>query len=101
MTRNRHLGNTLIFIVECMALRDCFVASKCNDILNLEIEVDSKVVIDCKNRKSSIPSSFILLMDDIWKLSRDLNIYKCCHIYWKANRTTDCLAKQCICNIDS
>ena len=40
-------------------------------------------------------------MEDIWKLSRDLNIYRCCHIYREANRTTDCLAKKGICNTDS
>ena len=26
-------------------------------------------------------------MKDIWKLSHDLNIYDCCHIYRKTNRT--------------
>ena len=37
-------------------------------------------------------------MEDIWRLSQDLNIYKCGHIYRKANRTTDCLAKKGIYN---
>ena len=40
-------------------------------------------------------------MEDILKLSRDLNIYQCCHIYREANRRTDCLAKKGICNTDS
>ena len=39
--------------------------------------------------------------ENTWKLSQDLNIYNCCHIYRKANRTTNCLAKKGICNTDS
>ena len=35
----------------------------------------------------------MLLMEDIWRLSHNLNIYNCCHIYKETNRTTDCLAK--------
>ena len=30
----------------------------------------------------------------IWKLSEDLNIYSCHHVYEKANKTTDCLTKR-------
>ena len=44
------------------------------------------------------PSSIILLMEDIWRLSQDLNIYNCCHIYREANRTSDCLTKNSIYN---
>ena len=40
-------------------------------------------------------------MEDIWRLVQNLNIYKCCHIYRKANRTTDCLTKKGICITDS
>ena len=60
---------------------------------NLEIEGDSKIVIDCYNRRINIPCSVILLMEDIWKLSQGLNIYEFCHVYREANRTTDCLAE--------
>ena len=40
-------------------------------------------------------------MEDTWKLSHNLNIYNCCHIYIEANRTTGCLAKKGICNTNS
>ena len=40
-------------------------------------------------------------MEDIWKLSRDLNIHSCYHVYKEANRTTDCLAKKGIGILDS
>ena len=43
----------------------------------------------------------MFLMEDTQRLSHDLNIHNCSHIYREANRTTDCLAKKSICNIDS
>ena len=46
-------------------------------------------------------TSIILLMEDVWSLSRNLNIYCCCHIYWEANRSADCLAKNGIFITDS
>ena len=43
----------------------------------------------------------MMLMEDIWRLSHNLNIYNCCHIYREANRIVDCLAKKCIYMTDS
>ena len=40
-------------------------------------------------------------MEDILKLSEDLNIYSCHHVYREANRTVDCIAKKDISIIDS
>lgn len=40
-------------------------------------------------------------MENIWKLSQDLNIYFCHHVYRKANRTADCLAKKGLNVLDS
>ena len=37
-------------------------------------------------------------MEDIWRLSQNLNVYNCCHIYKEANRTMDGLAKKGIYN---
>ena len=92
----RHIGNASIVIAEYVALRVDVLAAIYNYFTNLEIEGDSKVIIDCYNRRSSSPSSIILLMKDIWRLSQDLNIYKCGHIYREVNRTTICLAKKYI-----
>lgn len=33
-------------------------------------------------------------MEDIWKITQDLNIYSCWYIYRETNRTTDCLSKK-------
>ena len=49
-----HLGNVSIVTAECVALRHGVVSSKYNGFSNLDIEEDSKV-----------PSSIILLMEDI------------------------------------
>ena len=66
---SRHLGNVLIITVECVALRDGVLAVRLNDLFNLEIERDFKVIINCYNRKSSLHSLIILLMKDIWGLT--------------------------------
>ena len=79
-------------------MRDGFLVAIYNGFTNLEIKEGSKVIIDCYNRRSSSPSSIILLMEDIWRLFQGLNIYNCCHIYREVNRRTDCLAKKGIYN---
>ena len=62
---SRHIGNPSIIIAECMTLRDDMLAAKNNRFLNLEIEGDSKIIIDCNNKKNNIHSSIMLLMKDI------------------------------------
>ena len=51
-------------------------------------------------KKSNIPSSIMLLIEDIWKLSQDLNIYNCHYIYKETNRIIDCLVMKSICNLE-
>ena len=101
MAACRHLGNTSIILAECLALRDDILAAKNNGFVSLEIEGDWKIVIDCFNKKISAPCSIRALMEDIWKLSRDLNILSCYHVYREADRTTDCLVKKGIGILDS
>lgn len=74
MVGNRFLGNASIIIAEYMALRDSNLATKDNGFLNLEIEGDSRVVIDCYNKKSSLPNSIIRIMVDVWRSSQDVNM---------------------------
>ena len=84
-----------------MALRDGVLTIRLNGFFNLEIEGDSKVIINCYKQKRSLPSLIILLTKDIWGLTQDLNILNCCHIYREADRIVDCLAKKGICNTNS
>ena len=64
MIANRHISNPSVIIEECMILRDKLLVNKNNGF-----EGDSKIVIDCYNKKSNISNSFPLLMKNIWKLS--------------------------------
>ena len=48
-----------------MALRDDILIVKNKGYSNLEIQGGSKIVIDCYNKIINIPSSIILLMEDI------------------------------------
>ena len=40
--------------------------------LNLEIEGYSKIVINCFYKRINVPYSIMILMKNIWKLSKDL-----------------------------
>ena len=64
-----------------------FLASKNNEFLDLVIKGDSKIVINRFDKKSNLASSIMLQIDDVWRLSHNLNIYKCRHILRKANKT--------------
>ena len=46
-----------------MALRDDILSTKNYEFLNLDIEGDSTIVIDCYNNKNNLPSFVILLME--------------------------------------
>ena len=53
----KHIGKASMIVAECMALRDGILAAKNNGFLSLEIEGDSKIVIDCYNKRISVPCS--------------------------------------------
>ena len=57
-----------------MIFRDDMLAVKFNELLNLEIEGDSKIVIDSYNKKSDIFSSIMLLMENIGKIIQNFVI---------------------------
>lgn len=69
MIASKRICNVSIIITKCMTLRDDVLAAKNSKFLNLEIKDDSKLVINCYNKKSNIPKSIMLFMKDIWKLS--------------------------------
>ena len=61
MATSRHTCNASIIIAECITFRDGVLTAKNNGFLNLEIESDSKVMIDSYNKKKSNISSSIML----------------------------------------
>ena len=97
----KHVNKSSIIVAKCMALRDDILVAKNKGYSNLDIKGDSKIVIHYYNKRINIPSSIMLLMEDIWKLSQGLHIYECCHVYREANRNVDCLSKRGIVIIDS
>ena len=66
----------LRLLLQNIALRYNVLTAIYNGFINLEIEKDSKVIIDYYNKNNS-PNSIILQIEDIRRLSQDLNIYKC------------------------
>ena len=50
MVASKHIGNASIIIAKCTTLRNGMLAVKNNGFLNLEIEGDSKIVINCYNK---------------------------------------------------
>ena len=67
----------------------------------MEIEHHSKIVINRFNKRISVSCSIRILMEDILKLSEDLNIYSHHHVYKEVNRIVNCIAKKDISIIHS
>ena len=63
MAECRHISKSSIIVAECMILRDSVL------VVNLEIEGDLKMTVECYNKRINISSSIRLLIKDICKLS--------------------------------
>ena len=62
MVTCKHISNSLIIIVEYTVLRDYMLVLKRESFLNLEIEGNSKIVIDCYNKIINILNYILSLM---------------------------------------
>ena len=58
-------------------------------------------MIDYYNKKINIYSFILLLIEDIWNLSQDLNTYVCRHVYRECYRTADYLVKKGLNSLNS
>ena len=54
------ISNVLIIITRYVTLRYNILTIESNEFLNIKIEDDSKIVIDCYHRKINIPNSIII-----------------------------------------
>lgn len=54
------ISNVLIIITRYVTLRYNILTIESNEFLNIKIEDDSKMVIDCYHRKINIPNSIII-----------------------------------------
>ena len=80
MVACKHIGKFSVIIIECMVLRYGILVAKSKGLLDLEVEGDSKIIVDCYIKKINIHSFILLLIDDIWNISQDLNIYIYRHV---------------------
>ena len=73
----RYMRNSSVIVIKCITSRNIYILVVQNKKkLDLKIKNNSKIVIDCYNKKVNILNYiFFLLMDDIWNLPQDLNIY--------------------------
>ena len=76
MTRSKHLGNESIITMECVALIYKVLMVKLNDFFNLEIEGNSKVIINYYNKKNSLSILIIILINDILGLTKKSKYFK-------------------------
>ncbi|KAL6143373.1 hypothetical protein ACLB2K_054068 [Fragaria x ananassa] len=65
---SRCVGNTSVPIAECSALRDGLFHAFCNDIRRVQVEGDSKLIIDLINNRSPLlgDSVLSLVMLAVW-----------------------------------
>ena len=78
-----------------MTFKNGVLVAKNNEFLNLKTEGDLiKVVTNSYNKKSNISNSIILLIEDVWKIMQDLNVFICGYIYKEVNKTMDYLVKK-------
>ena len=68
MTESKYLSSASIITIEYVVLRDDVLVVIYNGFSNMKIEKDSKIVIDCYNKKCSLFISIILLVENIWRL---------------------------------
>ena len=66
MASCKHIDSSSIIIDECMTLRDDILAAKNKSFLDLDMEGDSNIVIDCYNKKINVHSYILLLIKNIW-----------------------------------
>ncbi|XP_007217546.1 uncharacterized protein LOC18781745 [Prunus persica] len=92
LARAKNLGQVLINVAECLAIRDGLAHAINNGWRKVLIEGDSKLVIDCINNKVSVPWSIRLLVQDIRLLSSYCEEISFHHVFREANFTTDALA---------
>ena len=61
MVACRHIDNSSIIFVKCMTFRDGNLTANSKDLLGLEIEGDSKIVVDCYKKKINIFSYIFVI----------------------------------------
>ena len=83
----------LVFIVEFWALREDFLLVSQLGISHLVVEFDAKIVVDLVLSKSVSNGAYFSLLNDYGFLLNKFQQVKVNHVYRKANRCANTLAK--------
>ncbi|KAL6211745.1 hypothetical protein ACLB2K_016968 [Fragaria x ananassa] len=85
-------GTTTIPVAEAMALRNSLICAKSRGITKIEVEGDSKLVIDVVNGVSTPPWRLLKLIQDIKTLSNSFEFVCFKHVFREANFVANALA---------
>ncbi|KAL6129793.1 hypothetical protein ACLB2K_073142 [Fragaria x ananassa] len=75
------IGSASVPIAEAMALRDSLIKAKDKGFTNVEVEGDSKLVIDAVNRRLESPWRLIKLVQDIRTLATNFDSITFKHVF--------------------
>ncbi|KAL6190194.1 hypothetical protein ACLB2K_036592 [Fragaria x ananassa] len=85
-------GTTTVPVAEAMALRNSLICAKSRGITKIEVEGDSKLVIDAVNGVSTPPWRLLKLIQDIKTLSNSFEFVCFKHVFREANFVANALA---------
>ncbi|KAI5320684.1 hypothetical protein L3X38_040392 [Prunus dulcis] len=83
----KNIGKNTIFVAECTTLWDGLVYAAHRGWRKILAEGDSKLIIDCVNKKAMAPWSINLLIKDITLLSSFFDSCSFSHVFREANFT--------------
>ncbi|KAI5345279.1 hypothetical protein L3X38_013156 [Prunus dulcis] len=85
----KNIGENTISVAECIALRDGLAYAAHRGWRKILAEGDSKLIIDCVNKKAMAPWSINLLIKDITILISFFDSSSFSHVFREANFTAD------------
>nr|XP_011462180.1 PREDICTED: uncharacterized protein LOC105350886 [Fragaria vesca subsp. vesca] len=89
---SRNLGITSAPIAEATALRDGLINAKAKGYTDIQVEGDSKMVIEAVNENISSPWRIKQIVQDIKKIAKGFSTISFKHIYREANFAADAIA---------
>ena len=91
---SRKIGRTTSFLAELWALRDGLHLCLSKNHLDVEVELDAKIIVDALNATQQSDQPVSPLMDDFRLLATRFNHIQFKHCYREANKCADGLARK-------
>ncbi|XP_062005816.1 uncharacterized protein LOC133722997 [Rosa rugosa] len=88
----KYVGNSTTPVAEATTLRDSLIAAKDKGFTRLEVEGDSKLVIDAVNGIVTLPWRLLKLIEDIRTIATSFSQISFKHIYREVNFVADAIA---------